>query len=307
MVIGSLLKPKLWVTLASLAFIAVALVHQGEQLRQINLEPRGWWLLLLGLGVTWLSILINGLAWRLLLDWLGQRPPGVALVPLFVRSNLLKYLPGGIWHLVERVRRLRPAIGAGPALAGVILDPLLIVAAASLLMLVGGWQHGLLLLLAPIPSLVLLLPRLREPVLRRLERTKAAQLQAAGSGDLPVDGSGRGGAPWLPLAAQMVFVLIRFAGFACCLAAFDLNTPAAGQWLAAFALAYAAGLVVPGAPGGLGVFEATLLLRLGVSVDEASLLAVVLSYRVISTLADLLAAAVLAADQALMQRLRPVP
>ena len=307
MVIGSLLKPKLWVTLASLAFIAVALVHQGEQLRQINLEPRGWWLLLLGLGVTWLSILINGLAWRLLLDWLGQRPPGVALVPLFLRSNLLKYLPGGIWHLVERVRRLRPAIGAGPALAGVILDPLLIVAAASLLMLVGGWQHGLLLLLAPIPSLVLLLPRLREPVLRRLERTKAAQLQAAGSGDLPVDGSGRGGAPWLPLAAQMVFVLIRFAGFACCLAAFDLNTPAAGQWLAAFALAYAAGLVVPGAPGGLGVFEATLLLRLGVSVDEASLLAVVLSYRVISTLADLLAAAVLAADQALMQRLRPVP
>ncbi|GIR75221.1 MAG: hypothetical protein CM15mP77_3780 [Synechococcus sp.] len=51
------------------------------------------------------------------------------------------------------------------------------------------------------PSLVLLLPRLREPVLRRLERTKAAQLQAAGSGDLPVDGSGRGGAPgflWPP-------------------------------------------------------------------------------------------------------------
>ena len=137
MVIRSLLKPKLWITLASLAFITVALVHQGEQLRQINLEPRGWWLLLLGLGVTWLSILVNGLAWRLLLDWLGQRPPGVALVPLFVRSNLLKYLPGGIWHLVERVRRLRPAIGAGPALAGVILDPLLIVAAASLLMLVG--------------------------------------------------------------------------------------------------------------------------------------------------------------------------
>ncbi|MDA0258754.1 MAG: UPF0104 family protein, partial [Cyanobacteria bacterium] len=53
------------------------------------------------------------------------------------------------------------------------------------------------------------------------------------------------------------------------------------------------------------VFEATLLLRLGSSVDEPALLAVVLSYRVISTLADLLAAAVLAADQSLMQRLRP--
>ena len=306
MVIRSLLKPKLWITLASLAFIAVALVHQGEQLRQINLESTGWWLLLLGLGLTWLSILINGLAWRVLLDWLGQRPPGLALVPLFVRSNLLKYLPGGIWHLVERVRVLRPAIGAGPALAGVILDPLLIVAAASLLLLAGGWQDGLMLL-APLPSLVLLLPRLREPVLRRLERSKAAQLQTAVSGDLPVDGSGRGGAPWWPLAAQVVFVLIRFAGFACCLAAFDLMPLALPQWLAGFALAYAVGLVVPGAPGGLGVFEATLLLRLGSSVDEASLLAVVLSYRVISTVADLLAAAVLAADQALMQRLHPAP
>ena len=48
MVIRSLLKPKLWITLASLAFIAVALLHQGQELRQINLEPRGWWLLLLG-------------------------------------------------------------------------------------------------------------------------------------------------------------------------------------------------------------------------------------------------------------------
>ena len=281
----------------------MALLHQGQELRQINLEPRGWWLLLLGLGLTWLSILINGLAWRVLMDWLGQRPHGLALVPLFVRSNLLKYLPGGIWHLVERVRVLRPAMGR-TALAGVILDPLLIVAAASLLLMAGGWQNGLLLL-APIPSLVLLLPRLREPVLRRMERSKAAQLQTADSGALPVDGSGRGGAPWLPLAAQVVFVLVRFAGFACCLAAFDLTTPAAAQWLAGFALAYAAGLVVPGAPGGLGVFEATLLLRLGSGVDEASLLAVVLSYRVISTVADLLAAAVLAADQALMQRLRP--
>ena len=52
MVIRSLLKPKLWITLASLAFIAVALVHHGEQLRQIKLEPRGWRLLLQGVGRT---------------------------------------------------------------------------------------------------------------------------------------------------------------------------------------------------------------------------------------------------------------
>ena len=124
-------------------FIAVALAQQAGQLRQLSLVAHGWWWLLLGLGLTWLSILINGLAWRDVLVWLRHPPRGLEVVPLFVRSNLLKYLPGGIWHLVERVRVLRPVIGGGPALAGVILDPLLIVAASFLVLVVGGWQQGL--------------------------------------------------------------------------------------------------------------------------------------------------------------------
>ena len=98
-----------------------------------------------------------------------------------------------------------------------------------------------------------------------------------------------------------------FVGFYCCVFAFKLPDPAWFIWLASFSLAYAVGLVVPGAPGGLGVFEATLLLRLGSSVAEAPLLAVVLSYRVISTLADLLAGGALVVDGALMRRFSPRP
>jgi hypothetical protein len=293
----SLRQPKLWITLASLAFIGVALHQQGAQLRELSLTTAGWWWLLLGFGLTWLSILINGSAWRMVVNWLGHKPDGIAMVPLFVRSNLLKYLPGGIWHFVERVRQLRPAIGGGPALAGVILDPLLIVAASLLPLLCGGWQNGALLI-APLPAL-LLLPRWREPILRRLERSKAIQLQSAGTGALAVEGSGRGGYPWLPFAVELGFVLCRFAGFFCCVKAFGLTAPVVWTWLASFGLAYAVGLIVPGAPGGLGVFEATLLLRLDGAVAEAPLLAVVLSFRVISTLADVAAAGALSVDRAL--------
>ena len=75
-----LLKPKAWITLASMAFITVALLHQGEKLGQLRLDASGWWLLVLGLGFTWFSILINGLAWSLVLDWMGHPPQGVALV-----------------------------------------------------------------------------------------------------------------------------------------------------------------------------------------------------------------------------------
>ena len=294
---GKWRSPKLWITLASLTLIGVALVQQSAQLRQQSLDSQGLWWLLLGLGLTWLSILINGLAWRVVLGWLGSVPEDLVVVPLFVRSNLLKYLPGGIWHLVERVRLLRPSMGGGPALAGVILDPLLIVAASCLMLMAGGWQNGLVLL-APIPALMLL-PRWREPILQRLERSKAAQLQMAGDQPLEIEGSGRSGYPWSPLVAELTFVVCRFSGFFCCVQAFNLAQPAPSQWLAAFGLAYAVGLVVPGAPGGLGVFEATLLLRLGGGVVEAPLLAVVLSYRLISTLADVVAVGSFRADRSI--------
>ena len=55
-------------------------------------------------------------------------------------------------------------------------------------------------------------------------------------------------------------------------------------------------MVVPGAPGGLGVFEAALLLRLSVVLPEASVLAVALAYRLVVTGADLLAAGLVGLD-----------
>lgn len=295
--IKRLRQPKLWITLASLLFLAVAVVQQGDQLRDQSLDAAGWSWLVFGFGFSWLSILINGTAWSVLVDWLGQRPADLALVPLFVRTNVLKYLPGGIWHLVDRVRVLRPSIGTGSALAAVLLDPLLIVAAAFLLLLPGGWQNGLVLL-APLPA-VLMVRRWREPLLQRLERSKAAQLEQVGVALLPDadPGSRRHGYPWRPLAWQLIFVTCRFAGLFCCVQAFRLEGATPGAWLASFALAYAIGLVVPGAPGGLGIFETTLLMRLGSAVPDAGLLAVVLSYRLVSTLADVVAAVALQADQ----------
>ena len=47
---------------------------------------------------------------------------------------------------------------------------------------------------------------------------------------------------------------------------------------------------VPGAPGGLGVFELVLLARLRGAVPTAELLAVLVSYRLVSVMAEGLAA-----------------
>jgi len=298
-------------------------------------------------GLALLSLVVNGLAWALGLAWLGHRPRWQPTVLLFLRSNLRKYLPGGVWHLMQRLAVLRQGDAAdGPAraespvaaplglsqgLVAVLLDPVVMAVAALALVACGGWQGGLAAVgLAP---LLLLRPRWFQPLLLRLERRRQGQLQrqglladafeggdpsntvpeldrvgAAGSVDQAREpqslslGLGAPGAtlqryPLGPLVGELAFVLVRFSAFACCVLAFD-GAPllAWPQWLAGFALAWTLGLVVPGAPGGLGVFEAALLLRLGSLVPEAPLLAIALSYRLVTSLADLLGAATAEVD-----------
>ncbi|MBW4530822.1 MAG: flippase-like domain-containing protein [Aphanothece saxicola GSE-SYN-MK-01-06B] len=303
-----------WITLGSLGFVMAALLSHGRQLVQLRIDGQGWLWLLLGVGVSLLSLLINGVAWGVVLHWLGLRPVWAAVVELHVATNLRKFLPGGIWHLASRLERLRnegaplaAPVGTSMALVAVLLDPMVAVVAALALVSLGGWQGGLgLVCLLP---LVLLLPRWLDPLLARLERRRARDLgleeelqqELAQGADL-VRSSLRG-YPWQPLLAELAFVLLRFAAFCCCIRAFDLplGSDDAPAWLAGFALAWTAGLVVPGAPGGLGVFEAVLLLRLGLTLPEAPLLAVALSYRLIVTLTDLLAAALVALDRRLVR------
>ena len=312
-----------WVTLASAGFLLAALLGHGQQLLELQLDGQGWIWLLLGIGMSLLSLAVNGLAWGVVLRWLGHRPRWVAVVLLFLESNLRKYLPGGIWHLAQRLRALQgPPAAAAPlphplparaAVVAVLLEPLLAAVAALALVPLGGWQGGLALL-AVLPLLALL-PRWFVPLLERLERRRQREWADQGllQGDAtepelepepgalasPLEGRGF---PWPPLLAELAFVLLRFGGFACCVQAFDLSFSLGwGGWLAGFALAWTAGLVVPGAPGGLGVFEAVLLLRLTAVVPEAPLLAVAIGYRLVTATADLLAAAMARQDLAALR------
>jgi hypothetical protein len=360
---------RLWITCGSLGFLFAALLSHGRQLRQYHLDVQGWLWLTLGLGCCLLSLVVSGLAWVVILRWLGWRPRPIPVVSLYILTNLRKFLPGGIWHLASRVQALRQpntALGGAmempTALLVVLIEPLLAATAALTLVSLGGWQSGLgAIALVP---LALLAPRWLNPLLRRLERGKASRLGLVEAGSPQASPSEPGptvaeqawpepgpsqqappaevlseqvpseeaspeqalseGVPWrtgftfpadatplaagragqvasyplAPLLAQLVFVLLRFAGFACCVWAFDLqHTVAWTIWLSGFALAWTVGLVVPGAPGGLGVFESTLLLRLSLALPEPAVLAVALSYRLVVTLADLLAAGLAGLDE----------
>jgi len=291
-----------WITLLSLGFLLASLLGHGAQVWALAPDAQGWLWLLLGVGVSLLSLLGSSLLLGLVLGWLDQQVRWQPLMLAYLSSNARKYLPGGIWHLAARLQSLRRGgeIGVAPmpmglALAAVLLDPLVAAVAALVLVVAGGLQGGLaLVVLLP---LVLLHPRWLSSVLSWLERRKAGALGLEPSSAELLPGLPQG-YPWRPLLAAVGFVLLRFAGFACCVMALDLQ-PALGWggWLAGFALAWTAGLVVPGAPAGLGVFEVVLLLRLGVALPEAPLLALAICYRLVVSLADGLAALCATADQ----------
>jgi len=285
-----------WVGGACVVLLGLALVTHGREVLALAPDRRGWGLLLLGLGFTSVAQWSNALAWWGVLGWLGCAEPMADVLPLYVRTTPLKYLPGGVWHLLGRLRWLQARGRPGrQALAAVVLDPLLMAVAALALVPFGGLQGGLGLV-SPL-ALLLLRPRWLQPVLQRLIAGKRRLLQdpaSEGAMLAPADW------PWTPLLLELPFLGFRFAGFACCLLSFSAAVPPGwGPWLGSFALAWTAGLVVPGAPGGLGVFELVLLAWLRGAVPTAELLAVLVSYRLISVLAEGLAAAAALLDDRL--------
>jgi len=95
--------------------------------------------------------------------------------------------------------------------------------------------------------------------------------------------------PARALLLEIGFVLSKFIGFYICLNTFYTNNTLNITFLLViFSLSWSLGLVVPTAPGGVGVFEACLLFFVGRNIPQNIILVSLIYFRVISTLADLL-------------------
>lgn len=94
-----------------------------------------------------------------------------------------------------------------------------------------------------------------------------------------------------PLLTALAFQILAFGGFAAAAALIGAAVLPAGTSLAHFAalflLAWLAGFVVPVAPGGIGVREATLLALAGAGLPAAGLMAATLALRASSIAGDL--------------------
>ena len=95
--------------------------------------------------------------------------------------------------------------------------------------------------------------------------------------------------PTRALIFEIGFVLSKFIGFYICLNTFyTINTLNSIFLLVIFSLSWSIGLVVPSAPGGVGVFEACLLFFVGENIPQNVIIVCLIYFRLISTSADLI-------------------
>lgn len=289
-------KPYLrWVILAvTLGFLLHSLRQNWQQVLALRLTAAAIANLLIALGITLLAHIWSGWVWHWIVRLLNIQVTIGWSVITYLKTNIGKYLPGNVWHFWGRIQALRSqGSPIGIAATAVVMEPLLMAAAALALVVISRpsalLQAGILLAV-----LVGVHPRILNPVLRRLTAAKLKQTDLIAQ---PTD-LGLRHYPLKPFMGEVVFVLIRGAGFLFVLTA--LTPVALGEWsfvIGHFSVAWLFGLVVPGAPGGLGVFESTALALLAPAFTPATVLGAVALYRLVSTLAELLGAASAVLDE----------
>jgi hypothetical protein len=125
-------------------------------------------------------------------------------------------------------------------------------------------------------------PRVLNPIVQRLSRLK----KVTDVEEFPIKHY-----PLLPLLGEIGFLGFRGTGFLFTLLALGSITPnQILPLLSAFCFAWLMGLVVPGAPGGLGVFEATAIALLDQQLPTGLILTGIALFRLVSILAEISAA-----------------
>lgn len=291
----------------TLFFLGKALKDNWLEVSSIRIDAAGWAILAVATGITLLAHTWAGWIWTWVLQELNQPVSSAQFIQVYLKTNIAKYLPGNIWHYYGRILAAKNAnVSAGAATLSVLLEPLLMAAAALIIVVLFGSQlavnntnFGVHIL--QVVSLFLVLgvvhPWVLNPVIYFLYRLKNKK---SDSENQSISSLSIERYPLRPLLGELIFLGLRGTGFILTMYALgSLNLSQIPLLLGAFSFAWVLGLVVPGAPGGLGVFEATAIAILQHRFPAALVISAIALYRLISIFAEITGAVLADLDERL--------
>jgi len=123
--------------ISSLLYFCIYFFHNIDQISfDIYLEKHGINLLLSFLFCV-LSIYLNAYAWKYIVKWFGEEFNNNNPVSFYVLTNVLKYVPGGIWHFVERFNFIKKISNPQIALYSTLIEPYFMLSGSFLLASLG--------------------------------------------------------------------------------------------------------------------------------------------------------------------------
>ena len=289
-----------WLILGgTLFFLLKALKDNWLEVSAIRINITGWLILASATIVTLLAHIWAGWIWTWVLKELNQSVSVIEFIQVYLKTNIAKYLPGNVWHYYGRIMAAKNAnISTNIATLSVLLEPLLMLAAALIIIVLFGSQlvvsnlnFNLIILqfLALIIVLCILHPRFLNPAIQILDKWKNKKSNRENQ---LINSFIIQRYPVKPLLGELVFLGLRASGFILTMLALNSLTWAQIPLLVgAFSCAWVLGLVVPGAPGGLGVFETTAMLLLQYHFPAAVVISAIALYRLISIIAETAGAA----------------
>lgn len=293
------LKPHIrwFIVGATLFFLLQTLIRHWQEVTTIQISVAGWAILAGALCVTFLAHVWSSFVWTWILRELNQQVNNHHFIRVYLKTNIAKYLPGNVWHYYGRITAAKDAgVSTSVATLSVLLEPLLMAASALIIVLLGvslevGDRHLPLILLSILglaSVLIAIHPWFLNTAIRFLGKLK---LKKNHNNTTDLHSSMVVNYPLKPLIGELGFVLLRGTGFLLTLLAFtSLQLEQLPLIMGAFSLAWLLGLIVPGAPGGLGVFEATAIALLEHRLSPGIVISAIAFYRLVSILAETSAA-----------------
>ena len=136
----------------SISYVIYALIKNFGQL-SLDLQLNNFKInLILSFGFCLLSILLNALAWEQIIIWFGHSNNTKEIISTFISTNILKYIPGSIWHFLERFNFLKQKGDEKLAFYATIVEPYFMLAAALFLGSIGSLYFPPLILLFKPPE-----------------------------------------------------------------------------------------------------------------------------------------------------------
>ncbi len=282
-----------WFILGFTIFFISSNIYQNWRLiGEIEITFFVWLMFFLSLFFNISAHLFAAWVWTWILDLFSTKLQGIKAIYVYLITNISKYLPGNIWHFVGRVKAVqKEGDSLATATVSAIIEALFMAIAALLVTIISATIGVMEINFSPMiislqiivimGSLIGIHPNIMNPILSKL---------AKGKGSNKVTKLTK--YPLLPLGGELIFLLLKGCGFIVLIIPFiTLKLTLIPPILTAFSFAWLLGLVVPGAPGGLGIFEATVIATLDATVFPQEIILIVVAFsRISSTLAEVITA-----------------